>query len=157
MTMTDATTIGVVSDTHGRLRPEVVEQLRDVQHIIHAGDVGNGEIIPELAEIAPVVVVRGNVDVGDYANAWPDTDVLHIGDRLLYVVHRLEDLDVDPHAAEVSAVIFGHTHQPESRWEDGVLYLNPGSVGPRRFSQPVSMAILTVSADDMDIDWRYLD
>ena len=136
--------VGVVSDTHGLLRPELLRALRGVARIVHAGDVGSPEVLKELRAIAPVVAVRGNNDRGAWAEKLPASEVVEIGDRLLYVLHDLAELDLDPAAAGFHAVVSGHSHQPRVETRDGVLYLNPGSAGPRRFSLPIAFAKLHV-------------
>ncbi len=136
--------IGVISDTHGLLRPEAVRALEGSERIVHAGDVGDPEILKELERIAPVSAVRGNVDRGALAQSLPATEVVTVGGVDLYVLHILEDLDLDPAAAGFAAVIYGHTHKPSSTVRNGVLYLNPGSAGPQRFTLPVTVARLTV-------------
>lgn len=144
--------VGVISDTHGLLRPEAVKALHGVEQIIHAGDVGKPEILYELLNIAPVIAVRGNVDKGEWANRLRMTEVVEIGEALIYVIHDLGTLDLDPKAAQLDAVIYGHTHQPSIEWKNGVLYLNPGSAGPRRFDLPVSVALLRVTGKQIDIE-----
>ena len=136
--------VGVISDTHGLLRPEAVEALRGVAWIIHAGDVGKESVLTQLAAVAPVVAIRGNVDRGEWAERLPPTETLQVGDGLLQVIHDVNDLDLSPHAASIRVVISGHSHQPSIREQGGVLYLNPGSAGPRRFKLPVSVARLEV-------------
>lgn len=138
--------IGVISDTHGLLRPEALRALRGCERIVHAGDVGAPGILEELRGLAPIDAVRGSVDRGGWAEALPATEVVEIGPVCLYVLHDLAELDLDPVAAGFAAVISGHTHQPSSVVRDGVLYLNPGSAGPRRFRLPVTVARLTVSS-----------
>ncbi len=139
--------VGLISDTHGLLRPEAVDLLRGSDFIVHAGDIGDPGIVTELARLAPVVAVRGNVDKAAWAQSVPATDVLEVaGAAFLYVLHNIEDLDIDPAAAGFHAVVFGHSHQPGVRWKDGVLYVNPGSAGPRRFSLPISVGRLLVDA-----------
>ncbi len=138
-------TIGVISDTHGLLRPEAVAALHGSDLILHAGDVGNREILDRLRTIAPTVAVRGNVDTAVWATALPMTDVVEMGGLCLYMLHDRAALDLDPRAAGFAAVIFGHSHRPVAEMRDGVLFLNPGSAGPRRFSLPVTIARLTVS------------
>jgi uncharacterized protein len=138
------TTIGVVSDTHGLLRPEALARLRGVDRIVHAGDIGDPEILRALAAVAPVTAVRGNNDRGLWARAIPETAVLEVGRVRLYVLHDVKTLDVDPRRAALDAVIAGHSHRPSLVERDGVLFLNPGSIGPRRFTLPVAMAVLTV-------------
>jgi putative phosphoesterase len=136
--------IGVISDTHGLLRPQVVQALAGVELIIHAGDIGDPLILPRLERIAPVQAVRGNVDRGAWAADLPLTRVVEVGDVHLYVLHELFNLDLDPAAAGFAAVIFGHSHSPHMEHKNGVLFLNPGSAGPRRFSLPVTLARLRV-------------
>ena len=137
-------TIGVISDTHGLLRPEVFEALRGSDHIIHAGDVGDPEILDRLRELAPVTAVRGNIDRGPWARHLPEHELLECKCLSFYVVHILADLDLKPEAAEIAAVIYGHSHVPKQETRNGVLYFNPGSAGPRRFKLPVSVGRLIV-------------
>ena len=132
--------VGVISDTHGLLRPQALVALRGVDHIIHAGDVGGPEILEQLQSIAPLTVVRGNTDGGTWTREMARTEVVEVGGATFYVLHDLFDLDLSPQAAGFDAVIFGHTHEPEIRNEDGVLFLNPGSAGPVRGEKPVSLA-----------------
>lgn len=134
--------IGVISDTHGLLRPEAVELLRMSDHIIHAGDIGSPEIIPALEQIAPVTAVRGNVDTAAWAARFPETEVVELGGVHIFVLHDVHALDLDPKAAGFAAVISGHSHNPMREVRDGVLYFNPGSAGPRRFSLPVTVGRL---------------
>jgi putative phosphoesterase len=136
--------VGVISDTHGLLRPEVVEIFQNVNLIIHAGDIGREDVLTGLRKIAAVSAVRGNMDGGTWANALPVTEVVEIGETLIYVVHDLGGLDLDPASAGFRVVISGHSHMASTSKRDDVLYLNPGSAGPRRFGRPVSVAILTV-------------
>ena len=145
MPVDDCIEIGVISDTHGLLRPEAFTALRGVDLIIHAGDVGNPEIISSLQRIAPVAAVRGNTDWGPWAKGLPSNEVVEVAGVSLYVLHDLDDLDLNAEAAGFGAVITGHTHVPEERWERGVLYLNPGSAGPIRGTKPVSIAILEIA------------
>ena len=137
--------VGLISDTHGLLRPEAMAALRGSDYIIHAGDICDPAILDALAAIAPVTAVRGNNDHGAWAARLHQTEVLEIGPLCLYVVHDLADLDVDPRAAGFQAVISGHSHRPLAETRDGVLFVNPGSAGPRRFTLPISVARLTVS------------
>jgi putative phosphoesterase len=137
-------TIGLISDTHGLLRPGAVEALRGSDAIIHAGDIGDPQILVELSRLAPVTAVRGNIDRGEWAAALPDTAVLQIGDAVIYVLHNIADLDLDPSAAGFHAIVSGHSHQPGSREKDGVLFVNPGSAGPRRFTLPIALGLLRV-------------
>jgi putative phosphoesterase len=136
--------IGVIADTHGLLRPQVLKALDGVDLIIHAGDIGDPLILRHLERIAPVQAVRGNVDRGDWAADLPLTRVVEVGDVHLYVLHELYNLDLDPAAAGFAAVIFGHSHSPHLEHQNGVLFLNPGAAGPRRFTLPVSLARLRV-------------
>jgi uncharacterized protein len=135
-------TVGVISDTHGLLRPEAVAALRGVDRILHAGDVGTPEVLAALMAIAPTTAIRGNVDHGVWAQALPLTDVVSLGGLAVYMLHDLGRLDLDPVAAGFAAVISGHSHQPRAEWRRGVLYLNPGSAGPRRFTLPITLSIL---------------
>lgn len=134
--------IGVISDTHGLVRPEVIEAFRGVELIIHAGDVGRPEVLTTLQAVAPVVAIRGNVDRGEWAKRLPVTEVVTIGKILLYVLHDVHQLDLDPAAVGFRAVISGHSHQPSVEERKGVLFLNSGSAGPRRFKLPVGVALL---------------
>jgi len=138
--------VGVVSDTHGLLRPEVFEALAGSQLVIHAGDIGSPEILPSLARLAPVEAVRGNVDTDAWTRSIHQTAMVEIQGRILYALHDLKQLDLDPCAAGFAAVISGHSHVPAIEMRDGVLYFNPGSAGPRRFRLPVSVGRLWVSA-----------
>jgi putative phosphoesterase len=141
------TIVGVISDTHGLLRREVAAALAGVSHILHAGDVGRPEVLDELRAIAPVTAVRGNVDGGRLAEVLPMDAVVSIGGAGIYLLHNLRDMDIDPKAAGIAAVVSGHTHTPLIETLDGVLYFNPGSAGPRRFSLPISVGFLRVSGD----------
>jgi putative phosphoesterase len=135
-------TVGVISDTHGLMRPEAVDALRGSSLILHAGDVGNAAVLDQLRAIAPTRAVRGNVDTAEWAAVLPMTDVVEIGARQVYILHDLAALDLDPQAAGFAAVISGHTHRAHAEVRRGVLYLNPGAAGPRRFTLPVSIAKL---------------
>jgi uncharacterized protein len=138
------TIIGIISDTHGLLRPEAVEALRGSQAIIHAGDVGREDILHDLQQIAPVTVVRGNIETSTWGRKLPATNILEIDGTSIYVVHNIDELDLDPTAAGFSAVIFGHSHRPLIETRKGVLFFNPGSAGPRRFSLPISIGRLII-------------
>jgi len=138
--------IGVISDTHGLLRPEALEALASVEHIIHAGDIGSPEIIPRLAEIAPVTAIRGNVDTQLWSRELPAWEVVTLAGRTIYVIHDRADLEVDPVAAGFDLVISGHSHQPKTETVGGVVYLNPGSAGPRRFKLPITLATVDLNA-----------
>ena len=137
--------LGVISDTHGLLRPEAVAALRGVDRIIHAGDIGGPEILASLAELAPVVAVRGNNDHGRWAEALPETAVVEAAGALISVIHDVGELDLDPGAAGFAAVVAGHSHRPDQDTRAGVLWFNPGSAGPRRFKLPVAVGRLTVT------------
>lgn len=139
--------IAVVSDTHGLLRPELPPMLAGAEHILHLGDVGDPAILTRLREIAPVTAIRGNVDTSGACAELPETEVVTLGGRDLYLLHNVQDLDLDPAAAGFAAVLFGHSHKPEIRQHKGVLYFNPGSCGPRRFQLPVSFGWLVIATD----------
>jgi putative phosphoesterase len=138
--------IGVVSDTHGLLRPEVAPALAGVERILHLGDVGKPSILDELEKIAPVTAIRGNIDGDGPCSELPETDVVLIEGRYIYMLHDLKTLHLDPAAAKFAAVLFGHTHAPTFYKRRGVLYFNPGSCGPRRFELPVTIGLLTIGA-----------
>ena len=137
--------IGIISDTHGLLRPEAIEQLAGSDHIIHAGDIGDPEVIEGLRRIAPTTAIRGNIDVGTWAKDYPDTQLVVLGGRAFYVLHNLKEIDVDPAASGFNIVVSGHSHRPRIETKAGVLYVNPGSAGPRRFKLPIALALLTIS------------
>ena len=132
--------VGIISDTHGLLRPEALRELADVDHILHAGDVGDPKILDALRSIAPVTAIRGNVDTAGSCAELPATEIVEVGGCLFYLVHSIDDLDVEPRAASICAVVYGHSHRPELTERNGVIYLNPGSAGPRRFNLPVTLA-----------------
>lgn len=136
--------VGVISDTHGIVRPAAIEALRDSELIVHAGDVGAPEVLEQLRVIAPTFAVRGNVDRGAWAQFLPVTEIVEVGKVRIYILHDVSEFDVDPAAAHLSAVISGHSHRPTAEVRGGVLFLNPGSAGPRRFSLPVTVAKLRV-------------
>jgi uncharacterized protein len=142
--MKRAIAVGVISDTHGLLRPEAIDALHGSELIVHAGDVGNPDVLERLRAIAPTVAVRGNVDTASWAETLPETEVVDVGGIHLYVLHDISTLDLDPKAAGFAAVIFGHSHRQSVDLRDGVLFLNPGSAGPRRFSLPIGIARLRV-------------
>jgi putative phosphoesterase len=139
--------VGLISDTHGLLRPEALDFLAGCDHIVHGGDIGNAAILDRLAEIAPLTVVRGNNDTAPWAQAVPESALLQLGGVSLYAIHDLKQLDIDPVAAGVRVVVSGHSHRPSSTERDGVLYINPGSAGRRRFSLPISAAELILEGD----------
>jgi len=138
--------IGIISDTHGLLRPEALAALRGSGYIIHAGDIGDSAILKQLAEIAPVTAIRGNVDREAWARKIPSTNVLEVGGISIYVLHNLNELDLKPEAAGFDVVVCGHSHRPNQEMKNGVLYFNPGSAGPRRFGLPATVGRLTISA-----------
>jgi putative phosphoesterase len=148
--------IGVISDTHGILRPEALAALRDADHVIHAGDVGSPLILDQLHHIAPLTAVRGNIDSESWVCQLPKTAVVEIGSLHFYVLHNLSDLDLDPHTAGFSAVISGHSHRPVELWRDQVLYFNPGSAGPRRFTLPVTLGLLYVNGQKVSAEIVHL-
>jgi putative phosphoesterase len=139
--------IGVVSDTHGLMRPEVAPSLAGVERILHLGDVGKASVLEELAKIAPVTAIRGNMDREGPSSELPETDVVLIGSRYVYLLHDLKTLHLDPAAGKFAAVLHGHTHVPNFFTRKGVLYFNPGSCGPRRFELPITVGVLTIGAD----------
>ena len=136
--------VGVISDTHGLMRPEALAALRGVEHILHAGDVGDIAILEALRKIAPVTAIRGNVDTTGPCAELPATDVVELGDKLFYLVHSIHDLDIDPVAAGIAMVVSGHSHKASVKVRDGIVFFNPGSAGPRRFSLPVTVGFVTV-------------
>jgi putative phosphoesterase len=143
-------TVGVISDTHGLVRPAAIDALRGSDLIVHCGDVGDAAVLDALRALAPVRAVRGNNDKGRWAANLPCSDVVEAGGQMLYVLHDVADLDLEPAAAGFAAVLSGHSHRPSIERRRGVLYLNPGSAGPRRFSLPIAVAKLTVSARRCD-------
>jgi uncharacterized protein len=143
-------TIGVISDTHGLLRAEALTVLRGCDAIVHAGDIGKPEVLEQLADLAPLTAIRGNVD--KWAVDLPDTAVLTLARRRFYIIHNLKELELDPRSAGFAAVISGHSHVPKSETRDGVLYLNPGSAGPRRFKLPVAVARICVHKDGLEAE-----
>ena len=147
------TRIGLISDTHGLLRPQAIEALRGSELILHAGDVGTIEVLAALRELAPVIAVRGNVDTSDWARTLPETAVAEAGKVLLYVLHDVHTLDLNPAAAGFHVVVSGHSHQPGKFERDGVLYINPGSAGPRRFQLPITVARLNLSRAPFEVEF----
>jgi len=143
-------TIGVISDTHGLLRAEALAVLRGCDAIVHAGDIGKPEVLEQLAELAPLTAIRGNVDT--WATDLPDTAVLTLAGKRFYVIHNVKELELDPAAAGFAAVISGHSHVPKSETRSGVLYLNPGSAGPRRFKLPIAVAKIRLRGDAVEAE-----
>lgn len=142
--------VALVSDTHGLLRPEVLRALAGAERILHMGDVGSPEVLTGLAAVAPVTAVRGNVDHGAWTRALPATQVVEAFGASLFLLHNLAELDIDPVAAGVAMVLYGHTHVPKEEEKGGVRYVNPGSIGPRRFDLPVSFAFLR---EDLSVEF----
>ena len=147
--MSQSFLLGVISDTHGLLRPEALQALRGSNRIIHAGDVGDPEILDKLGAIAPVTAVRGNIDKGAWARKLPETQVVELGGVSIYVLHDLAQIDLKPEAAGFRVVISGHSHIAKQETRNGVLYFNPGSAGPRRFKLPITVGKLTVTGDEI--------
>jgi putative phosphoesterase len=140
--------VGLISDTHGLLRPKALDAVRGAVHLVHAGDIGTPEVLDALRALAPLTAVRGNNDRGAWARAVPETGVVQVGGVRLYVLHDLKALEIDPAAAGFRVVVSGHSHQPRVEERDGVLFVNPGSAGPRRFRLPVSVAVLEIRGSD---------
>ena len=141
--------IGVLSDTHGLLRPEVVPEISDCEIIIHAGDIGDPVILEKLKKIAPVYAIKGNMDKGKWAETLPLNDVIEVHGYSIYVLHEIEHLYLDPAAAKFDMVVFGHSHMAELKKKDSVFYLNPGSAGPRRFNLPVTIAKVILNSEGL--------
>ena len=155
--MATSVLIGVVADTHGLLRPQALRRLQGVDRIVHAGDIGGPEVLAGLGAVAPVTAVRGNNDRGVWARAIPETAVLAVGRVRLYVLHDVKALALDPRGPAFDAVIAGHSHRPSLAERDGVLFMNPGSIGPRRFTLPVAMGFLRVRGAGVRGEIVYLD
>ena len=136
--------IGLISDTHGLIRPEALEALQGVDLIIHAGDIGKPEVIAALKDIAPVLAIKGNNDIGAWADSFPDTKLVKSGNTKLFVIHNVKELDCDPVARGYQVVVSGHSHKPLVSMRDGVFFVNPGSAGPRRFKLPVAVGKLFI-------------
>ncbi|MEM7261623.1 MAG: metallophosphoesterase family protein [Planctomycetota bacterium] len=149
--------VGIISDTHDLLRPEVAEALVGVERILHIGDVCNGSILEELGKIAPTDCVLGNCDAGPWTKGIPLTDTYPIGDILVHSCHIRQNLDLDPVAAGVKLVLYGHTHDPSMDEIDGVTYFNPGSAGPRRFSLPISIGFMEIEGSKFELRWKHFD
>jgi putative phosphoesterase len=142
--------VGIISDTHGLLRPEALAFLRGCQHIIHGGDIGTAEVLAQLAAVAPVTAVRGNNDRGKWADALGETELFEINGTCFYAIHDLAQLDIEPAAAGVHVVVSGHSHRPVIERRDGVVYVNPGSAGPRRFRLPIAVAEVEVNGNEVN-------
>lgn len=142
-------TIGIISDTYGLLRPEALRLLAHVDHIIHGGDIGDPEIIAALRRIAPVTAIRGNVDTGEWATEFAETEFVRLAGRLFYVLHDVNALQVDPVAEGIDVIVSGHSHVPKINTANGLLYMNPGSAGRRRFRLPITLATLEVTPDGL--------
>jgi uncharacterized protein len=141
--------VGVISDTHGLLRPEALAVLKGCDHIVHAGDIGNAEVLARLSEVAPVIAVRGNNDNGPWADRLAEGELFEFGGAFIYAIHDLQLLDIEPSTAGVQVVISGHSHKPSVEHRNGVLYLNPGSAGPRRFRLPIALAELSIVSGEV--------
>jgi putative phosphoesterase len=148
--------IGVISDTHGLLRPEAMEFLKTCEHIIHAGDVGGVDTLARVRAIAPSSVVRGNVDNDDWARELPETAAVEFLEKSIYVLHNIGHLDLDPASAGFDIVVYGHSHRPVIKRDGGVTFLNPGSIGPRRFGRPVSYAWIDITGFGVSMDIKEL-
>jgi putative phosphoesterase len=153
----EGTILGLISDTHGLLREEAIDALRGSDLILHAGDVGGPEILEALRAIAPVVAVRGNVDTGVWAKALPLTEVIQMGSVVVYMLHILNDLDISPVVARMHFVVSGHSHKPGQSEKGGVIYINPGSAGPKRFRLPVTVARLDLGVKPWKVEFIQLD
>jgi putative phosphoesterase len=149
--------IGIISDTHGLLRPEALKALQGAEHILHAGDVGDPAILDALRAIAPVTAIRGNIDEGGPCNHLPPTELVELDGRSIYMLHDVKRLDLNPEGAGIAAVVFGHSHKPLVEWRRSVLFLNPGSAGPRRFELPVTLAWLKIEANEVGARIVHLD
>jgi hypothetical protein len=145
--------LGLISDTHGLLRPEALAALRGSDLIIHAGDVGKPEVLDALKELAPVVAIKGNIDTGSWASILPATAVAELESTIIYVLHDLHDLDLDPVAAGFHIIVSGHSHKPSQQERSGVLYVNPGSAGPRRFQLPITIARLNIAKTPWKVEF----
>ena len=142
--------LGIISDTHGLLRPEALAFLRGCEHIVHGGDIGTAEVLAQLAEIAPVTAVRGNNDKGAWAEALRETELFEFNGTYIYAIHDLAQLDIEPSSVGVRVVVSGHSHKPAVERREGVIYVNPGSAGPRRFRLPVAVAELVVTGAEVN-------
>ena len=148
--------IGIISDTHGLLRPEAERRLVGVDHIVNAGDIGRPEIVDALRRIAPVTAIRGNVDTGEWAREYADMELVRLAGKAIYILHDLKTLHIDSRAG-IDVIVSGHSHVPKIQRIDGILYLNPGSAGPRRFKLPITLATLEVTPDGLRPEIHDLD
>ena len=155
--MRDRQIVGLVSDTHGLVRPEALEALKGSDVIIHAGDVGGPGLLDEFIALAPVFAVRGNVDEGSWAASLKDTEVVEVAGRHIYVLHNIDQLDLNPQASEFSAVVYGHSHKALIENRNGVLYINPGNAGQGRSNQPITVARLTIEEAEIHAEIIELD
>jgi putative phosphoesterase len=144
--------IGVISDTHGLLRPEAIKYLKDVDLIIHAGDVGSEKVLNDLKQIAPVYAVRGNCDQEEWAKKLRRTEIVEVASNLIYLIHDIQQINIDPKTAGLSIVIYGHSHRPAIDKKEGIYYLNPGSIGPKRFNLPISLAKIIIEDKKINIE-----
>jgi len=149
--------VGLISDTHGLLREEAVNALQGADMILHAGDIDIPDVLEGLRAVAPLVAVRGNMDFGRLRRELPESDIVEAADQLIYMIHEIDRIDLDPAAADISAVVYGHSHRPRIETRQGVLFINPGSAGPRRFSYPVTVARVIIrdgqlKAEIVDVD-----
>lgn len=140
-------TVGIISDTHGLLRPEAAAALRGCDHLIHGGDIGSLDVVEQLRKLAPLSIIRGNIDKADWAQQFPETTTVDVAGKRVYVLHSLKELRFDPAAEGYHVVVSGHSHKPAIHEEGGVLYVNPGSAGPRRFKLPISVAKLAIDEE----------
>lgn len=145
--------IGIISDTHSLLRPEVLEIFKGVDLIIHGGDIGSPQILESLRKIAPVVAVLGNNDRWEWNHKLSKTELIDFGDIYIYLLHDIDKLDIDPKGAGIDVVISGHSHRPSERWKEGILFLNPGSAGPLRFNLPTTVAFLYIKEDGLEVEF----
>jgi uncharacterized protein len=155
--MPATTIVGIISDTHGLVRPEALDALDGSDLILHAGDIGTASVMEALAEVAPLVAVRGNVDKGEWAKTLPERMAVEIGSATVYILHDRQMLDLKPESAGFHAVISGHSHQPVEETRNGVLYFNPGSAGPKRFHLPVTLGRFVVTGDNIEHEIITLD
>lgn len=149
--------IGVISDTHGRLKEKALEVLKGSDIIVHAGDIGRPEILDALKEIAPVYAVRGNIDRDGWARSLPLTQAIEVENKFIYVIHDINMMDLDSRAAGIDVVIYGHSHNPKKEEKNGILYFNPGSAGPKRFNLPICIGRIEIKDGSIDAGWIDLE